>query len=442
MESRSASTWFFCTARGLGICLFFTYLIIIPIQFHHDIIASMIVYCFGTLMGCLALGVLYSGLKTKKMIGITIGMPDPDAEYGSIVTSGLPALLSIDISGAHTLPFTSLFLKIYLTSEDLQPISLKLEGSIGGMTERTFVPVTFPHRGVWKVEAVEWKLRDDFALWQFASGLSASECAASIVVTPPDAHSEGAPVINSCLRDGDSIADVRDPKGDLYDLRKYHPSDGLKKIVWKIYAKSGELLSRHPERTMTPEGKVLILVWADRYEDSACSLAVHYCRHLEEIGLEFALVCRGMEHGEAAHTSEAVQSLLIDTAWEAHARTTADTPALISRLVSQVQSSHDVEIVTHLVVIGSTVEERPKVSEQLEEVGVHIANKGYLPVFLLATPFSRLEFAANPPSSSILNTVVGFFIAPEESAALSYFDPHDFPRRAAFNRWEYYEVLP
>lgn len=60
------------------------------------------------------------------------------------------------------------------------------------------------------------------------------------------------------------------PAGDLLEMRRYTPGDPLKLVLWKLYARSGELLVRTPERAIsTSRNTVLYLASATGDEPAA-----------------------------------------------------------------------------------------------------------------------------------------------------------------------------
>jgi hypothetical protein len=47
------------------------------------------------------------------------------------------------------------------------------------------------------------------------------------------------------------------PQGDLIESRRYERGDPLRLVLWKVYARSGEMLVRSPERTNAPRKKAM-----------------------------------------------------------------------------------------------------------------------------------------------------------------------------------------
>ena len=60
------------------------------------------------------------------------------------------------------------------------------------------------------------------------------------------------------------------PLGDLLEMRRYAPGDPLKLVLWKLYARSGQLLVRTPERAISTDCKTVhYLVAAEGDEPAA-----------------------------------------------------------------------------------------------------------------------------------------------------------------------------
>lgn len=61
--------------------------------------------------------------------------------------------------------------------------------------------------------------------------------------------------------------------GDRIDLRPYHPGDPLRLAAWKIYARTGELLVRTPERAAEPEHRWAAFLVGGPDDEAAAALA-------------------------------------------------------------------------------------------------------------------------------------------------------------------------
>ena len=55
----------------------------------------------------------------------------------------------------------------------------------------------------------------------------------------------------SGMAEGDDLSDpFAEPKGDRVEMRQYAPGDPLRMVLWKVYARSGKMMVRTPERSV------------------------------------------------------------------------------------------------------------------------------------------------------------------------------------------------
>ncbi len=64
-----------------------------------------------------------------------------------------------------------------------------------------------------------------------------------------------------------------EPQGDLIEMRRYAPGDPIKRVLWKIYARTGKLLVRLPERAIAPRQKTLAYLVAHLDDEPAAGTA-------------------------------------------------------------------------------------------------------------------------------------------------------------------------
>jgi uncharacterized protein (DUF58 family) len=96
--------------------------------------------------------------------------------------------------------------------------------------------------------------------------------------------------LESCLASGDLMPYPYGPAaGDRVDARPYTPSDPARMILWKVYARSRELLVRTPEPARSPEPAPLVYLVAGPDDGAAAAAARVLCegRLLRE-GARFA----------------------------------------------------------------------------------------------------------------------------------------------------------
>ena len=63
------------------------------------------------------------------------------------------------------------------------------------------------------------------------------------------------------------------PDGDLIDMRRYAMGDPMKRILWKVYARSRTLMVRLPERAISPTERTLAYLCAGPGDEAAASIA-------------------------------------------------------------------------------------------------------------------------------------------------------------------------
>ena len=212
----------------------------------------------------------------------------------------------------------------------------------------------------------------------------------SYYVLPPPLAVPSYPILSSSQRAGDIAPDLSRRVGDPYDLKQYHPSDGIKKIVWKVYAKSGELISRHPEPSMTPEGFVGIFVAARRADDDICRASIHYAETLADIGVEVRLACEGMGGLTIADDASSARDLLVDSVWS------------IDRDNSPVSDLQALVTACRLKALGGTVQTilifvsgnrllDPGETTRIMEIGTWLEGQAIAPTFVLTKPRASLS---------------------------------------------------
>jgi hypothetical protein len=63
------------------------------------------------------------------------------------------------------------------------------------------------------------------------------------------------------------------PEGDLIEMRRYAPGDPLKWVLWKVFARTGRLLVRSPERAFAPCTRSLTFLVAGPGDEPAAGIA-------------------------------------------------------------------------------------------------------------------------------------------------------------------------
>ena len=190
-----------------------------------------------------------------------------------------PLPSGILLSGTNLLPFFSLEVKRRFAEEGVISPTHVIRGRATEEGKRTLVDtVKFPHRGYWTVPGCEFTLRDAFGLtamaWEGASSSGIEVHAPTIPIVP-------LPIVAASSRAGDQMQQSRERSGDLFDIKPYDPSDGTKRILWKTFAKSGQLVVRRPEPAVIPEGEVALYLIAGPEDDHVAGALQGYVDQLE-----------------------------------------------------------------------------------------------------------------------------------------------------------------
>jgi Protein of unknown function DUF58 len=305
------------TNRTVLILFFVAYLLADPIYHQSDIVASILAISIISLLVFLAFACLLVGNKIRKSLSITLYPPEINTQVNdpnkTNLTSGTAYTIVFRTSIVKIPFFWTLKLSFKLNSESLNLRDFHLTGI--SQQERILPQEsTFPHRGNWEINTCLLELSDWLGLTNYCWRLNKDSKSSSIRINPPVENTTSLPILSSSDRAGDSLPDTRERKGDYYDIKSYHPSDGMRRILWKVYAKSGELFSRYPEASMTPEGQVVIFCLANKLEDRVCSAVNAYVKQLENLNIEIFFSCEGALSKIATNHDE-TSELLVDSVW-------------------------------------------------------------------------------------------------------------------------------
>jgi hypothetical protein len=95
--------------------------------------------------------------------------------------------------------------------------------------------------------------------------------------------------------------------GDRFDMRHYYPGDPIRFVLWKVYAKSRELMVRTPERALSPIRQTAAYVVAGRGDEPAAG-AARAALEIGALGQEWVLGADGVS-GHAKSKAEALELL-------------------------------------------------------------------------------------------------------------------------------------
>jgi hypothetical protein len=282
------------TLRALITAVFAGFLFIFFAWKDNDILASYTVLTLCTSLFFSFFLVLVSGRRIKKNMSIQILSSLPADSKSTTVFSKSPSLFHFSLKNCSILPLTDLSLRFIFQNDDAAEIFVVINAS-SPKDKIHQIPFVYEHRGIWNNDQIEWKIQDSFGFWNYQSKKSVSLSSEATSVYPAPSNFESLEPLFSSVRDGDDQLDSVQLGGDLYDIKRYHPSDGLRKIVWKVFARTGELLSRHPEKTMTPDGKIILYVAGGKLADNGYWQCSRYMQQMKQIGLD--VLSSGLQFG-------------------------------------------------------------------------------------------------------------------------------------------------
>jgi hypothetical protein len=137
--------------------------------------------------------------------------------------------------------------------------------------ESRFAESITPRGRVRATEVVREIAQEDlFGLWRFRW----RTLEARPVLWLPDPGRLTAADLAACLATGDLLSHPYAPaRGDLIDARLYTRSDPARLILWKVYARTRQLLVRAPEQARSPDRHPLVYFVAGPHDDAAAGAA-------------------------------------------------------------------------------------------------------------------------------------------------------------------------
>lgn len=381
-----------------------------------DIIASVLALVLLVSAITLVVVAFLAGRLLKSAATISL-FPAPTG----LVTSGQPVPVTVQLGPVRIPPLFRLQVQLVFSHEDRARVLTDFAGL--SRTARTMnIFATFPHRGLWLVTGVYWTLSDVLGITVFSWRTDAPETAQSITVYPPLANSAGVPVIASSYREGDSISHPIDHHGDYYDIKRYHPSDGMNKLLWKLFARSGDLLSRKPEESVSPEGQTVAFCLATRADDPLAAAFVRYLEQAESNDTAIIASCLGGSDAPLARSATQMQELLVAAAFNVPERledrmVRGDMEAFLSRAKGLLEVSRLANV---LIFVSPALLSSALYAGYLKNIGTMVATEGAVPIFCYLA------------QSGVANTPVGRALqAPfiEKALALCY-EPGERSRRS------------
>ena len=422
------------TGRGIILACLIAYLLLQPVFLHSDIVAAVLAFGFLALILVFGLISFIKGRSLRSKIELRVRSGGISGEE---VRSGERAVVVIGTSPLRIPPFFRLSYAVSFVSQTLTLPEIVVSGvSPAGVSLRE--EILFPHRGVWEFDKIGVRFGDTLGLTVYTWEATFSSGEEAIVAHPPVPSDPKLPIISSTFREGDLIPVTHEATGDPYDLKRYNPSDGLKKIVWKIYARTGELLSRHQENSMTPEGQTVLFCLAGRDEDSVCGEAISYLQMLEKLEIEVFASCKGAGKQLSARSADEAEALFIETAWSCEGESQLSSTVELEGLLTNFFASKPHARLERLVLVTSV--ERcgdPQGAAELNALGSYLKGRQITPVFVVTKGQSSLSKESISSKSSFKRALSLFWYDDDfKGTRLGVGDPSRFIATSRSQGWE------
>lgn len=367
------------TLRGLLCVAVILYLISGPVSQQSDIVASVLSFSLLGVLVLLGTVTFLKGRSLRRWLSVDVSVVS--AGEPASATAGERTALLIKLSPCRVPPFFTLELRIsFEEGEIVVPVSQFEGGSkvVWGVRE----PITFPHRGIWSLRSVQCQLIDRLGLCSFE--WEKGDVGGPFAATLPQIFEDSLPILSSSHRAGDILAHANERLGDPFDMKPYHPSDGLRRILWKVYAKTGELVARHAESAVTPEGQVVVFCFANRREDDVAAGCLAYLRRLESLDLSIFFGCEGLSDGVIARSSIEAERDLLRSVWNTPADYRTDLKQQFVSLIEGFQRCASNSSITRVIIFcGASRLGDDGVVPALMELGIIVEQYGGTPVFVI-----------------------------------------------------------
>lgn len=248
-----------------------------------------------------------------------------------------PTAILTKISGISVPPFFELRLSYIFAQPGVKSKTHSLDSSC---PSEKFVleTIKFPHRGKWLLKGLSFTLVDLLGIT--STSLPFWHLNHEIEIGPRPFHCPRWPILASTIRVDDQINHPVERRGDMYDLKQYHPADGARKIVWKLFAKSGQLFSRYAEPAYSPEGKVALICLARKLDDKLASETAAYLEELENIDIEI-LVATLSQKPRIAFNLVQAKNLLVEDAWDSEESDSQHANRSINKLILEAHGQNN-----------------------------------------------------------------------------------------------------
>lgn len=158
-------------------------------------------------------------------------------------------------------------------------------------TDRKSEFVRFSRRGEWTEVCREIIVEDPFGFTQIKFRHT---LAGQIQVSPDVGKLNASVLVQGFQSGGDFSHPEGEAVGDRIDLRNYVPGDPVRYILWKVYARTGQLVVRQPERAFQPANR-LSLFLISHPADVAAAGAAWYTIQNNLLGADWRFGVDGSE---------------------------------------------------------------------------------------------------------------------------------------------------
>jgi len=386
----------FITGRGFALLLFLAYLFAGPVVYETDIVASVLTISLAGIFLALLLTTIIKGYLIKRAFNAELDVTSGEIIHGDKLATNLEffshqkSIFILKTSPVKIVPFFVLQLQIVFKDGDLQAC----EHILTGASEKSRYireELTFPHRGRWCIGSMVIEFKDRLGISFFSWEISHEDKPVILKVKPHLVDTSTVPVISSRQRSGDTLPDHDRRQGEPFDLKPYHPSDGMRKILWKVYARSGELLARHPEASMTPEGQVIIFALANKHEDAVCGACLSYVQKLKDLDLDVSIGCEGIDLKRPAFDYNSAEEIFLDAVWNSEGSTEESVRADLFHLLKESRADANENKIKNVVIFCSSSRLTSRAGlDILENTAESLTKRDIEPIFvLLDNPLNR-----------------------------------------------------
>jgi hypothetical protein len=167
--------------------------------------------------------------------------------------------------------------------------------------------VTALRRGEWNSIVREIIIADAFGICSIRFTHEV-DCELRVI---PNVKKLQQPTMMQGLQAGSELSHPKgNRQGDRIDIRTYAPGDPVRYILWKVYARTGELVVRNPEKSYQPAKKMLVYLIVSEADEIAASLAMVVLQG-DLLGTKWAFGVDGMQR--PVFEKEAAMSVIVQS---------------------------------------------------------------------------------------------------------------------------------